>query len=176
MPSLPHMCLNPGNQWASERSTCKYQTSIYWNDTFVFWRKYTWKKMETNNIWHLLLPCNYSGTLTFCFLVETRKCIMLINFLKSGNYMRASKWHCEVLRPSSGSKPKLFSLSGWFLCTPLTSAAHGFASQLYSDLTKGHHHLDKCTRLNSKAQNWSPQLCLTPKSASLQPLLLKSVV
>lgn len=76
-PSLPRMCLNPGNQWASKRFTRKYQASIYWNDTFVFWRKYTWKKMETNNIWHLFLPCNYSGTLNFCFLVETRKCIML---------------------------------------------------------------------------------------------------
>lgn len=139
------MCLNPGNQWASKRFTRKYQASIYWNDTFVFWRKYTWKKMETNNIWHLFLPCNYSGTLNFCFLVETRKCIMLKNKLKSRNYMKASKWHCKVLRPHSGSEAK-FSPSGWLVCTSLTSAAHSFASQLYSDLR------DTITWINARGQ------------------------
>ena len=61
--TLCHVSLNTGNQWASKRFTCKYQTSIYRNDAFIFWRKYTWKKMETNNIRHLFLPCNYSGTL-----------------------------------------------------------------------------------------------------------------
>ena len=68
--------VSTGNQWASKRFTCKYQTSIYRNDTFIFWRKYTWKKMETNNIRHLFLPCNYSGTLNLYFNRD-KKCIRL---------------------------------------------------------------------------------------------------
>lgn len=77
--------------------------------------------------------------------------------------MKTNRWHCEVLRPRSMSEPKLFSLSGWSLYSP-HSVSHSCTSQLYSDLTKGHHHLDRCTRSHPKAQNWS-QLCLTHKSA-----------
>lgn len=78
--------------------------------------------------------------------------------------MKANRWHYEVLRPRSMSEPKLFSLSGRSLCSP-----HLSLSQLHLPAllwSKGCHHLSRCTRSNSKAQNWSPQLCLTPKSAS----------